>query len=128
MRMVYFAGLVAACGGHGGADRDSGRSDGAVDAPAIDAPTVDAPTDLPAGVYAIPMTTPDDAPGFLYTPTLSASGRTFLVMLDTGSTDVAIAGSACASCTGVSPRYAPGPSAVDTHMTDTNEYAYGNGW
>ena len=106
-------GLVSACGGssHNGAD-----------APLIDSPTpvIDAPPDAPnfAGVvFTIPLSSPANADqGFFYTPTVTASGNSFLLDLDTGSTDTGIAGNGCGSaqgCPGLSPLYTPGSNATE---------------
>jgi hypothetical protein len=118
---------TVACHGSSNAPRDSGKL---VDAASIDGAiaTIDGPTDLPAGVFAIPLTTPADDSGLSYIAKVSSSGQTFGLLLDTGSTVVAIAGNPCESCTGLSPRYTPDSGAVDTHTTDTNVYASGAGY
>ena len=59
---------------------------------------------------------------------LVTEGSAFLVIVDTGSSDTALAGAGCASCADVSPRYSPGSAAKDTGQRDEFEYANGDGW
>jgi hypothetical protein len=85
---------------------------------------------LPAGVYAIPLSTPSNADqGFFYTPSLTTEGSTFLLDLDTGSTDTGIAGSTCTTCTseGISPEYKPGTGATKGGTVKIT-YADNSGW
>ncbi len=144
MTMQFRAALflsVAACG----SSTNNGNNMGTVDAPAHspgDAPqgTDDAsmPADAgppadgavePSGVFAIPLSTPTgDDQGEFYTPSLTASGKTFLLDLDTGSTVTGIAGTGCTTCTGMSPLYAPAAGATATGKTDSAQYADGSGW
>jgi hypothetical protein len=47
----------------------------------------------------------------------------FALIVDTGSTTLAVASSSCTNCTGVTPLYTPGPSAVDKHQSTSSTYA-----
>jgi hypothetical protein len=128
---VIACGLVA-CGG-GNKANNPGSDDDQVDAPsAIDAPAADTPADSPSstsGVYAIPLGTPTGADqGSFYTATLAASGKMFMLDIDTGSTTTGLAGMSCTTCTGMSPLYAPGANATSTGKTDMAQYADGSGW
>ena len=96
MTLVSACALVGACGSvtpnnqRGGAGGGGGGG-GGLGANVVDATSMDA-SSLPSGVYAIPMATPTSADqGFFYTPSLTASGQSFLLDLDTGSTDTGIA-------------------------------------
>jgi hypothetical protein len=81
------------------------------------------------GVFAIPLNTPTGADqGAFYLPAFLASGKSFLMDLDTGSTVTGIAGATCTTCMGMSPLYAPGAAAMSTGMTDSASYADGSGW
>jgi hypothetical protein len=83
----------------------------------------------PAGVYAVPLSTATGSDqGSFWGPMLSASGKQFLLQVDTGSTVTGIAGSSCATCTGISPLYSPGGGANDTGKTDSAQYADMSGW
>jgi len=95
--------LLGACGGsNNGGDDDSG----------------------PVGV-ALPLTSPD---GSFYLANLTIASQTFKMDIDSGSTTTAVAESACTTCTGVTPLYAPGAGAVDTHRTASTMYPDGSGW
>ncbi len=81
------------------------------------------------GVYSIPLTTPSGGDqGEFYMPALTASGKTFKLDLDTGSTVTGIAGTGCSTCSGMSPLYAPGSSASATGNKDQASYADNSGW
>jgi len=54
--------------------------------------------------------------------------QTFDVVLDTGSTTLALAGAGCSNCTDVTPLYAPGATAMDLHATSSSEYGDGTSW
>jgi hypothetical protein len=116
---------VAGCG-----DNLKAQSDGGGDsASGADAATsVDAPTSS-SGVFAIPLATPTgDDQGMLYTASLTASGATFQLDLDSGSTTTGVAAMACTQCTGLSPLYTPGTAATDQHQTASTAYADGSRW
>jgi hypothetical protein len=106
--------LLAACGGG-----DNSNNNGGVDA----AQAIDAAPVFPAG-NEIPLATPD---GSFYSVLLTANATSFALDIDTGSASVGIAGMACTGCP-VTPKYASGSSAVDTHMTAKTQYADGSGW
>lgn len=115
---------LAACGSGAkapsGVDAPPGSSDG------------NAMPDSPGpmnGVYTIPLGTPSGGDqGAFYTATLTASGASFLLDLDTGSTVTGIAGSSCSTCTGMMPLYMPGSGAMATGQTDQAQYADNSGW
>ena len=137
---VLACGLTAACGSNstnnntGGIDAPGTQpvdaSQGSQDGSVSDGSTTLADGSIqPSGVYAIPLTTPTgDDQGFLYAPAVTASGKTFLLDLDTGSTVTGIASTTCTGCTGLSPLYAPGTGAMATGNTDSAQYADGSGW
>jgi hypothetical protein len=113
--------LAGACTGsvaggkHGATDNVDGGMDG------------DADSGSPSAVYAIPLGTPSDSgQGLFYTAALSASGGNFLLDIDTGSTDTAIAGSDMG--VGLSPVYTPGAGATNTGQTDRATYGDNSGW
>jgi cathepsin D len=67
--------------------------------------------------------------GAAYTVNITIGGsQAFDVVVDTGSTTLAIAGSACSDCTGVTPLYTPGATAMDLHTTSTSTYGDGTSW
>jgi hypothetical protein len=68
-------------------------------------------TACPEGDYAAPVT---------------IGGQTFSLVLDTGSTTLGVASSACTSCDGVTPVYQPGSTATDEHQTATSQYVTGS--
>src|SRR5580704_2131948 len=65
---------------------------------------------------------------FEYTLNITVGGsQTFDVVLDTGSTTLGIASSACSTCD-VTPEYTPGATAMDQGNMATAEYEDGTGW
>jgi hypothetical protein len=86
-------------------------------------------TTTPPGVYAIPLATPTGEDlGMLYTASFTASGATFQLDLDSGSTTTGLAAMSCTQCTGLSPLYQPGTGATDQHQTASTAYADGSRW
>jgi hypothetical protein len=63
-----------------------------------------------------------------YTVQLDLGGQHFAQLVDTGSSTTAVAASACTDCTGVTPTYTPGATAIDLHATASTSYADGSGW
>ena len=124
LSILMLAGSVVACG-----DSNNNSNTNKPDAPkpdaprAIDAPLPDAPP-APTGLVAIPLTSLDE---LSYTGPVTVGGQPFAMIMDTGSTTLGVAGSACASC-GVSPTYTPGESAIDEHAEGSSTYADGTGW
>ena len=111
---MSLAACLAACGGsNNNSTTDGGKGSGSGSG-----------SDSEPGVYAIPLTTPDES---FWGPQLMAGGASFTMDLDTGSTTTGIAGSACTNC-GVSPVYVPSGSAVDEHETASTMYDDGTGW
>ncbi len=96
------------------AEADGAALDGAADAAATVHPEV----------VAVPLST--CGPELVYTAsaTLGASQH-FQFLVDTGSTSVGVASSACSTC-GVSPEYTPGTGAVNEHETATSDYGTGS--
>lgn len=108
-----------ASGADGGTDGTS-SGDGAMSG--SDAPT-------PTGMFTIPLITPTgDDQGMLYTASFTASGATFQLDLDSGSTTTGLAASTCTTCNGLSPLYMPATSATDQHKTASTAYADGSRW
>lgn len=91
-------------------------------------PPPDAAPDAPnfsSSYVAIPLTSVD---ALTYTAPLMLPGNpTQQVIVDTGSSTLAVASSTCTSC-GVSPLYMPSAGAVDQHKTTSSMYGDGSGW
>jgi Eukaryotic aspartyl protease len=63
-----------------------------------------------------------------YTTNITLGGsQKFDVVMDTGSTTLAIASASCSNC-GVTPFYTPGASATDQHTTSSAEYGDQSMW
>lgn len=62
-----------------------------------------------------------------YTMPVSLGNQTFALIMDSGSSTLAIADSSCSSC-GVSPSYTPSSSATNTGQTASANYGGGEGW
>lgn len=114
--LVIGSALFAACGGDstGGPDATPGGPDakgnGNPDAA------------LPGGVAAIPLTSPD---GTFYAANVAVGAQSFAMIVDTGSSTTAVAGSSCSGCA-VSPKYAPGSTATDQHQSANAQYGSGS--
>ena len=109
--------MFAACGGN-----DNPGS--GIDAPVTPDASPDAPP-LAAGTVAVTLTSVD---AITYLAPLSLGGTQHQnVIVDTGSTTLAVAGSTCSNC-GVDPLYTPGTGAVDKHKTASGQYGDGTGW
>ena len=114
MRAAVVLGVLAACGG---GSNPKMNPDAMVDAPGAN------------GAFAIPLGTPSgNDQGALYTATLTASGASFVLDIDTGSTVTGIAGATCTTCSGMSPLYMPGSTATTTNQSDSASYADSSGW
>jgi hypothetical protein len=73
------------------------------------------------GVQEVPLISLFD--GLEYAAQITLGGnQTFTVMLDSGSTTLAVAGASCTTCTGISPLYVAGPDAVDEQQTAMTTY------
>ena len=128
-RFVFVLGTAAlvACGGtNSGNNGDidaagSGGPDGPHGTPDASPNTPDAAP--PGGVAAIHLTSPD---GLVYTAQLDIESQKFGVIVDTGSSTLAVAGSSCSGCTGASPKYTPGSMATDLKMTASAQYGSGS--
>jgi hypothetical protein len=123
-------------GGFDGGAFDGGRNTNDAgsntnDAGPNDAGSIDAGQSTPdaggnttdAGFFiAVPLEACNPA---VYTASVTLGGsQTFQLLLDTGSTTLAVAGANCPSCrdAGASPLYQPGPSATDENMTAAATY------
>jgi hypothetical protein len=114
---------AAACGGNNsgnGVDAANG-GDGQPGGPDAKPGTPDA-APLPGGVAAIHLTSPD---GSFYSAQTSIGSQSFAMIVDTGSSTAAVAGSTCTGCA-VNPKYTPGSTATDTHMTASAQYGSGS--
>jgi hypothetical protein len=117
--------VVAACG-----TASSGSGGGAPDArdggpPIADDAGPDASDDAEAGagsLVTIPLTA---CVPYVFSAEVTLGGsQDFQLILDTGSTTLAVAALGCATCTsaGVESLYVPGPTAVDQKMAATAMY------
>jgi hypothetical protein len=80
-----------------------------------------------ASGFAIPLSAPGGA-DFEYTAKGTVGNQTFVMSIDTGSTTLALGGTGCSSCTGVSPLYSPSSSAKATGQMASEQYADGSAW
>lgn len=62
-----------------------------------------------------------------YSTPVHIGNQNFSMLIDTGSTSLAVAAATCSSC-GVSPSYAPSNSAVDLNNTTRASYGDNSGW
>ena len=62
-----------------------------------------------------------------YAGSFSIGGAPFSLVIDTGSSDVGVAGATCSGCD-VSPVYTPSPNASDQGSRVSITYASGDGW
>jgi hypothetical protein len=139
--LVIAASYTFACGGSvestepPKADASGAKSHDAGVASSVDGTISEASPDVhetapetSSTMMTIPLTGCDP----FYTASVTIGGtQTFQLAVDTGSTTLAVAGSACPSCAeaGVAPLYQPGPAAVDTHLTASSTYDVGElGW
>jgi hypothetical protein len=81
------------------------------------------PPDIPDVGFHVPLASLD---GFTYTAQFEAGLNYFREIVDTGSSDTAIASNQCFSCGSL--LYKPGSSATDTGMQVTTQYADGSTW
>ncbi len=91
-------------------------------APSVSSRTPVAPS--PPGPIAVPLT----GCSWSYAGTFTIGGAPFRLSVDTGSSVLAVAGSACATCTasGVEHLYTPGWDATDLHHRETAAYDGGD--
>jgi hypothetical protein len=117
-------------GGTESSARDAGgvesgaRESGVVDSSRLDDGSNEAAP--PPGVVTVPLS--GCIPIYTAPVTIGAGGPSFDLVLDTGSTTLAVASSACTDCTGVSPLYAPGSSAVNENTAVSSTYGGGATW
>jgi hypothetical protein len=113
-RFALVAIAFAACG-----NNNNNQHNGPDAPPMVDAAKPDAP--LP-GVAAIPLMSPD---GTFYTAATTIGAQSFAMVVDTGSTTAAVAGTSCTTCA-VTPKYTPGTSATDQHQAASAQYGSGS--
>jgi hypothetical protein len=115
---------IAACGSSSSGKNGEETPDGGDDGPTI---PVDAASDTDSsadagGLAAIPLTA--CVPN-VYSADMTIGGsQDFQLILDTGSTTLAVAALGCATCAAadVATLYVPGPTAVDEKVTATSMY------
>ena len=76
----------------------------------------------PPDLAVIPLSSPD---GTFYTAQTTLGAQAFAMVVDTGSSTAAVAGSSCTGC-GVTPSYMPGATAMDQHHTASAQYGSGS--
>ena len=74
------------------------------------------------GIVAVPLT---GCPILGYGANVTIGSQQFSLLLDTGSTSLIVASSACGDCVGVSPVYSPGSGATDEGRMDTSPFGTG---
>jgi hypothetical protein len=119
---------------------DAGRQDGP-SFPLPDAEPIEAHADVVVSDTSLPDVSVPDVPppptGLvtiplggcvpLYTAEFTlGSGKSFQLVLDTGSTTLGVASNSCTDCGGVTPVYSPGPPAIDEDQTATSPYESGS--
>jgi hypothetical protein len=81
------------------------------------------------GLVTIPIVDPAGAPHGEWLVQTNIGGQDFTMLLDVGSASLAVAGSTCDNCYGVTPLYKPGASGVDQGMMATaTPYGDGTWW
>ena len=55
-------------------------------------------------------------------------GSSYQLIVDTGSTTLAVAASACTNCAGISPSYTPSAKATDDQTSTSGQYGDGSSW
>jgi hypothetical protein len=80
-----------------------------------------------ASGYAIPLSAPGGA-DYEYVAKGTVGSQTFVMTIDTGSTTLALAGTGCSGCTGVSPLYSPTSTAKASGQSASEQYEDGSGW
>lgn len=108
---------LAGCSSGGGA---TGGPEASAPAPDAGGDASDAGGDSGAGPIPIPLS--GCAAAHTVKVTIGGS-QPFDMLVDTGSTTTAVAAKSCATCTGLSPLYAPGSGAVDLKKTVQASYA-----
>jgi hypothetical protein len=112
----------ASCGSSGGGDEpdasvvsEGGMRDTGLDTNHEHASDAAGPSQ---GILAVSLT---GCSAYGYLAEVEIEAEKFQLVVDTGSTTLAVAATGCTSC-GVSPLYTPGPHAVDEHETTTFSY------
>lgn len=54
--------------------------------------------------------------------------QTFNMIMDTGSSTMAVASNTCSNCNDITPTYVPGDTAINEHQTATGAYGAASGW
>ncbi len=125
----------SACGGStsqgdtdaGGSSSSGGSGGSSSGGTAVDAgPDASPQADAGSGMLRVPLYS--CLPALSYTAPVSLGSQPFQMILDTGSTTLAVAGGGCSTCS-VTPLYTPGSTAADQHMPAMSAYGAGNvGW
>jgi hypothetical protein len=118
---IALAFATAACGGSassGAAPPDAG-AEGSV---AADAGAGAETGGQPSG-SAIPLYACNG--GVEYTVGTTIGGQQFQLTFDTGSTSLGVAAKTCTDCTGATPLYTPGSTAVDQKQATSSQYGSG---
>lgn len=135
--LVWVAGV--ACTEHfSGESLGAGQGTSAIPLSPASPPASGEPNTATGDTHQSSPTPPDLAPVYVplagcstadYAGAVTIAGdQTFQVIMDTGSSTLAVASRACNNCTGISPTYTPGASAVDQHHVSMSEYGGGNAW
>jgi hypothetical protein len=102
--------------------------------PGSDAGAADAGVPLDAGaggesdggLVTIPLT---GCPSVGYSAPVTIGGsQQFVLVVDTGSSTLAVAASDCDDCTGISPLYTPGATSTNLNASSTSTYGDGSSW
>jgi hypothetical protein len=137
----------AACGGlppDAPPNSDDAGVGSGTDAAAMDARQVDvveaSVTAMPDGRAPVPDASDQDSamamtpatialtgcPSSGYAASFTVGGQPFDLLVDTGSGDLAVASNNCPTCTGITPVYTPGATAVDQALQATSQYGIGS--
>lgn len=126
-----FAACSSSSDTSGVADQDArGAGDAGTDAVVEDAGSIakDGAVSDAASAFS-PITVPlTGCPQAGFAGNFTVGNESFDLVVDTGSAELGVAGSACSNCTGVSPLYTPTASAIDEGTTTSVSYVSGSGW
>ena len=105
----------------------SAKKDDPVKGHFVAARTKGAPADASCPA-AFPIVTLSGCAASGYTAPVAIGTQSFDLVADSGSTTLGVASTGCTSCTGVSPLYSPGMTAMDLGTTASSTYGDGSGW
>jgi hypothetical protein len=115
-------GTLVEKGDEGGVEEASVREAGGSDTGSNDDATEAA---APLNLVTVPLS--GCVPFYTASVTVGSGAQAFSLILDTGSTTLAVASATCADCM-VSPLYTPGASAVNENKTVSSTYGGGEMW